>query len=307
MNRKVFIFLTLLVVLYLAVNFATPPNPTILLRYKMDAGQYQLMRASLAVPIILVWYAAFYGFSKLMGYARSIKQSPDGEGFMWIAYGLAVLGIGLPVNSLIATALSRAVSGGMLTQPVSTIISTHLSVGYQLASFFLIALGAWKLLKTLKKAEFPKQSLVIGSVLLATISVFYIVAAFNNPSREVAVPPAQTATYYMNDILIFSTIVLPYIFAWVCGFFSFIAIKTYYRHVGGVLYKKALKKLNTGLLIIISLSVFLQFATAAITSIYAWLLGPLVIATQLFVFVIGIGFIYVALGAKGLAKLEEVK
>jgi multisubunit Na+/H+ antiporter MnhB subunit len=95
--------------------------------------------------------------------------------------------------------------------------------------------------------------------------------------------------------------------AWTCGIFAFIAIRAYQRHIGGVLYKKALKKLNYGLLVIITMSILLQFGTAAIAAIYAWQLGPYVALTQLLVFAIGAGFIYVALGAKDLAKLEKVK
>lgn len=307
MNKKIYILLALLAVLYILVNFATPPNETVLARYKMNATEYQLMRASLAIPLFIVWFAAFYGFSKLIRYAKLIKQSPDGEGFAWIAAGLTVLGVGLPINSIISTTLSRAVAADIIEQPVSTIITTHLTVGYQLASFLLIAVGSWKLLQVLKKVDFPKPALILGGGILTVISAFYIVAVLNNPSRQVPVEPAQTATYYINDFLIITTIIVPYILSWMCGLFAFIAIRTYQRHVGGMLYKKALKKFNTGLLIIIAMSIILQFFTAAITSTFAWQLGPLVILTQFLVFAIGAGFIFVALGAKGLTKLEEVK
>lgn len=306
MNKKVTILLILLIALYLIVNFATPTNPAVLARYKMDAMQYQLMRASFAVPLIFVWTAAFYGFSKIINYARMIKKSPDGEGFMWIAVGLTTLGVGMLANSIMTTMLSRAVVLDILSQPASTIITTHLSVAYQLASFLFIALGSWKLLTILKKSEFPRLSLIIGSGILSFISVFYIIAALSNPSREVPVPPAQTAAYYMNDFLIVLTIILPYIFSWACGIFAVIAIRTYQKHVGGILYKKALKKFNTGLLIIIIMAIIVQFTTAAVTTTYGWALGPYVLIAQLFVFAIGVGFALVALGAKGLAKLEEV-
>lgn len=307
MNKKIYILLALLMVLYLLITFGTPTNETVLARYKMDATQYHLMRASLAIPLFLVWFAAFYGFSKLLDYARSIKDSPDGESFMWIASGLTILAVGMPVNSIITTIFSRAVAADMITQPASTIITTHLSVGYQLVSFLLIAIGSWKLLKVLKKVQFPKKSLIVCGSILAVISVLYTISALNNPSRAVPVAPAQTATYYMNDALIFMTIIIPYIVSWACGLFAVVAIWTYQQDIGGVLYKKALKKLNTGLLVIILLAILLQFLTAAVLAIYAWQLGPLVTLIQLIVFAVGVGFIYVALGAKGLARLESAE
>ncbi len=293
--------------LYLFITFGTEVNPSVLARYKMDVFQYQLLRASFVIPLMLAWFAALYGFSHIVRYAKKIEKSRDGEGFAWVAGGLTVLALGLPLNSIISTAISRSVAVDLIEQSTATIITTHLSVGYQMVSFILIAIGAWKLLKIVKITKLPIKSLIVSNAVLVVISGFYIFAALNNPSREVAVAPAQTATYYMNDWLIFATIIMPYIITWAAGLFAFLAIRSYHHHVNGVIYKKSLKKLNTGMAIIILTSIALQFLTAAVTAVYAWQLGALVILLQLFVFAIGYGYLCVARGAKGLTKLEEVK
>lgn len=307
LNKKLLILFGIIVALYLAISFGTPVNPNILERYRMDAFEYQTMRAALAVPLIAVWFAALYGFSYLLDYARRIKDSPDGQGFFWVAVGLGVMAFGLPVNSVLGLMASRAVSLELISQPASTILTTHLSVGYQLASFALIAFGAWKLLHVLKKVKIPRRNIVVGATILVLISAFYTITALNNPSREVAVPPAVTATYYINDVLIFTTIIVPYLIAWICGVFAFIAMRAYQSNIEGVLYKKALSKLNFGILFIIGISVVLQFLTAAITALYAWQLGSLVVMLQFLIFAIGAGFVYVAIGAKRLTKLEDSK
>lgn len=307
MNRKLLILFALLVSLYLTINFATPTNPVVLERYKMDAFEYQVMRAALVVPLIAVWFAALYGFSKLHAYAKAIQGSPDGKGFLWIASGLGVLAFGLPISSILGVMLSRSVAAGMIEQPVSTIISTHVSVGYQLVAFVLIAYGSRTLLRVLRKVKIPRKSIAIGAALLAVISVFYTISALNNPSRYTPVPPAETATYYMNDFLIFTTIIVPYIIAWTSGFFAFIAMRVYQQNVEGVLYQKALAKLNYGLIAIIGISILLQFLTAAVATLFAWQLGSLVVLLQLLVFAIGAGFVLVTIGAKGLTRLEEIK
>lgn len=307
LNKKLLILFGIIVTFYLLISFGTPVNPNILERYRMDVLEYQVMRATLAVPLIAVWFAALYGFSYVLNYAKKIKDSPDGQGFFWVAVGLGVMAFGLPLNSVLGLMASRAVSLELISQPTSTIITTHLSVGYQLASFALIAYGTWKLLHVLRKIRIPRRDIVIGVSVLAIIGIFYTTSALNNPSREIPVPPATTATYYMNDMLIFTTIILPYLLAWVCGVFAFIAMRTYQRNIDGLLYKKALLKLNFGVLFIIATSVVLQFLTAAVTALYAWQLGSLVVLLQFFVFAIGAGFVYVALGAKSLIRLEESK
>lgn len=307
MSKKLVILFALLVTLYVLVTFATPTNPAVLERYRMDAFEYQVMRAAIAVPLMVVWFVALYGFSKLLTYARSIHKSSDGEGFMWVAAGLGVQALGLPINSVIGTLLSRSVGAGLLEQATQTIITTHLTVGYQLVAFMLLAYGSLKLLKVLRKPKFPKKNIITGAVILAGISVAYTVSALNNPSREVAVPPATTATYYMNDFLIFTTIIVPYILTWAFGVFAFIAMRTYQQDVEGSLYRKALSKLNYGILLVIGSSILLQFLTAAVTTFFAWELGSLVVLVQLLVFSIGAGFVLVAIGAKGLTKLEETE
>lgn len=307
LNKKLYFIFGIFVALYLYLNFGTPTNPNILERYKMDAFEYQAMRASIALPIIAVWFTAFYGFSKLINYARKIKKSSDGEGFMWIALGLGVLAIGLPVNSIIALMASRSVALGWIEQSVATIISTHAAVGYQLLATVLLAMGALKLLKVLKEAKFPVGGVAVGVLVLTIISVIYIYNAFNNPSREVPVAPATTATYYMNDFLMMTTIVIPYIIAWALGIFSFIALYTYLRNIKGILYRRALIKFDIGLFIIILMSVVQQFLTVAVAARFAWQLGSAAVLVQLLVLIIGLGYAYVALGSKELMRLEDTK
>lgn len=307
LSKKLYILFWTLVGLYILVNFATDLNPQVLARYNMSATEYQLLRLTLLLPLVLVWFAAFYGFGHVLEYARKIKESKDGKGFKWIAAGLGVLAIGLPVGSVLSFVLSRSVVAGLIEQPASTIISTHFSVGYQMTSFLLLAIGTWKLTTVVKKAVISPRSLVISSLILTAISSFYIYVALNNPAREVPVNPGQTATYYMADWLIVSTIIIPYILTWAFGMFAFIALKTYNRVIGGVIYKTALKKLSIGMAVIISMSILLQFLTAAITTVFAWELGALVVLLQLLVIAIGIGFLYVAMGARSLTQLEEIK
>lgn len=306
--KKIFYGLfVILTALYVVINFATEPNPLVLERFRVDAFQFRLLSLAIVLPLIAVWFAAFYGLIHLVEYARRIKDSEDGVGFRWLTAGMITIGVGLPLNSLITTLVSRGAAMDLISQATSTIISTHTAILFPLIGFFLVAVGSRKLMKSAKKPEDSTLRFAIVAAGLAILSVLYTYTALQNPAREVAIPPALTATYYMNDLLIVTTIIIPYVLVWMFGFYAVIWLRAYERSVGGILYKKALKKLNRGLLLVILASIIIQLLTAAVTSIYAWQLGAIVLLLYLLVAVVGGGYLIIALGAKGLAKLEEVK
>lgn len=307
LTKKYYGLLVILATLYLIVSFTTEPNPFVLARFHMDATQFRLLSLSIALLLVLVWYAAFYGLIHLTKYANKIKDSPDGNGFRWLAAGTTVIVVGLPLNSLVSTILSRGIPIDLISQATATIISTHLAILFPLVGFFFVVIGSYKLIKTLKKVRISSVRLMTVTGILITISAFYIYAALHNPAREVAVPPALTATYYMQDWLIITTIIIPYIFMWTCGFYATLWLRAYEQSVGGVFYKRALKKLNKGFLIVILTSILLQFLTAAVTSIFAWQIGTIALLVYILVFIIGIGYLSIALGSKDLSKLEEIR
>lgn len=306
MNKIFYGLFTVLTVIYLATVFIIRTDSATLAHYHVTDVQLHLLTLTLAIPVIAIWFAAAYGLVNIARYAVKIRKSPEGKGFVFLARGVTLLGLSLPIDSVISNLLSYGVSKGAISRATETIIDTHLSVLFPLVSFILIFIGSRHLMLTVKKAQVNRSHLVWTGIVLLVISVLYIVATLTNPSRMIATPPALAATYYMPDWLIITTIVLPYIIVWACGFYATLFLRSYQRHVGGKIYKKALGKLNIGFFVVILIYILLQFLTAAITSLYGWVLSAVLLLLFVLLIVIAVGFALIASGARGLAKLEEV-
>lgn len=291
---------------YLGTIFFFEADSVSLARYKIDADQLRWLSLTIVVPGFAIYFAAFSSFLNIGSYAHKIKKSPDGAGFTFLTKGLMVLGISLPANALISRLLSYGVQEGNVSQAAATIITTHLSAATYFASFCLLYLGSRRLLASLKGVTIPQRHIVTAAVGIALLSIPYVIVTLLNPARTTVVPPAMTATYYMPDILIFLTIIVPYIVTWTLGFYASLYLYHYHKNVGGAIYKKALRKLNIGFFIVILTTVLLQFISAASTVISGWALGVVLTVIYLLLGTIAVGYVYIALGAKRLAKLEEI-
>jgi hypothetical protein len=294
------------VLAYLGMVLFLAADSISLARYKIDATQLRMLSLTIVVPSFAIWFAAFYSFIHVGKYTDKITSGTDGVGFSYLTRGLMVLAISMPINAVIARLLSYWVQEDMISQSAATIITTHLSLIFTLISFMLLCFGAKYLAGTVKKVSVPRSQIIAVAVGLAILSVLYIIATLMNPSRTVPMLPAVTATYYLADPLIIVTIVIPYILLWGFGFYATLYLNFYRRNIGGKIYKQALRKLYIGFFIVIMTTVFLQFLTAAGTIISGWALGAILLLLYVLLAVIAIGYVYIALGAKDLAKLEEV-
>jgi hypothetical protein len=304
--NKYYVLLFILTVIYLIGTFAVSPDKASLAKYHIDATQLRVLSLTIVVPLLAIWFAAFYGLVNLGKYAERINGTRDGEGFKYLVISLTFLAFSFPVNSLISGFLKYLVNNGTIIQATSTIITTHLSLAFSLIAYIFLAIGSQRLLKTIKKAKVRKSYRVGAAVALFLIAIPYVYAALTNPSREVAVAPSLVASYYMSDILTVTTILAPYIILWGIGISGVLQLYAYKRTVGGNVYKKSLSKITFGFLAVILANIFVQFLTTLATIYAGWGLGTILILVYLLLVVVAIGYVFIALGAKGLAKIEEV-
>ncbi len=306
LRKKYYSLLAILVLAYLYTIIIVSPDSAALARYNITATQLRLLSLTLIIPIFAIWFAGVYGLVNVGNYARKIRGTRDGNGFRHLAIGLVFLGLLLPITGVVSRILLYAVQHDIITQALSTIINTHLSVGLQLLGFLFLFTGSWRLVRSAKKAYLPRSHLIATGAALVVLGAFYIFATLSNPSRETPVAPTTQATYYMPDWLILTTITLPYILAWAFGFYAALFLHAYHRGVGGKIYKKALMKLNKGFFVVIIASMLLQFIGAATTVLYGLGLGAALLLLYVLLLFIAVGYVFIALGAKDLAQLEEV-
>jgi hypothetical protein len=302
---KFYTLLAVFVAIYLYTVFAFAVDNAALARYHVNATQLRFLSLTIIIPIFAIWFTLFYGMINVSHYAKSIAKSKEGASFKFLALGLTVQGVSMPINSIISRFLTYGTQNGMVSVQTNTIITTHLTILCSLAAFVLIFIGAYKLLNTIK-VRIPSWHLMVTGLMLSILSVFYTFATISNPARQVATGGVPKATYAMNDWGIVLTIIIPYVMLWAFGLFAVQLLRIYYHNVGGSIYKRSLAKLNKGFLIVTLSYILLQFVTATATVISGFALTTLFALIYVLLAIIATGYVYVAVGAKGLTKLEEV-
>lgn len=305
-NKLLYGFLTVMVLLYAVSIFVFKTDSAALAKYHVSDTELRLLSLVFVLPTFVIWYVAVYSLVKISSYAARIKKTKDGKGMHLLAWGLGALAAGTIMNTVVSRMLNYAVSEDMISRSMSTIITTHVGVTYIFVSFLLLFLGSRQLLKTIKKPDISPTKYLWVTVAMLAISVPYVFAVLTNPSRTVATGTSRVATYAMPDWLILTTLVIPYLIAWALGFYAVIFMGAYQKHVGGLLYKKALNKLTKGFFLTIVLTIVLQFISAISPIILGWVLTAILLLLVVLLGMIVIGYIYIARGAKGLSKLEEV-
>lgn len=305
-DAKYYGLLACLVLAYLVTVIFFQPDSTLLSRYHLNDTQYRLLSLTVVIPVIAIWFGAFYSFVKLGNYVKKIENTPDGREFAWLYAGLVAFGLGLPLGSLISRLLTYGARQSIISQSFATIVGTHITLVFVLIGSILLVIGSWRLMSLVKKARVPHWQTLGAAVALIILSIIYGYAALHNPLRQTTGQPLTTAAYAMPDWLIFTTIVLPYIVAWACGFYTTLWLHTYHHHVNGKIYRRALKRLNTGVFIVIFASVLVRLLTNMPTNIADWGLRTMLLLLYALLFIIAVGYVLIALGAKGLSRLEEV-
>lgn len=303
MPRKILYIYIALALLYVALTFLTPLDPRLIDRYEIGEIRLNLIRLSIAIPLLGIWFAAFYGYSKFKAYADLIKESKDGRAFTHIANGLGLLALSLPLRSILSVAFRSLTQQSPDLLPLATIISNYITLLFTLGAFLLIFRGSQHL-TAIVKTEGKLHSYALAG--FGILAIFYTYLALTNPARMVATDNVDKAVYFLPDPLILLTIVLPYVFIWFIGLKTFVNLQAYQTHSDGVVYKRILTYLTRGVATVIIMSIVLQFLRELVSPLSQLSLGPLLGIVYLLLIGMAVGYLYIAAGAKRLQKIEEV-
>jgi len=304
MDKKYYYLLLVLSVIYLGISLLTPVDSASLVKYNVSEFSLRLIGFTVYIPLILIWVAAFYGFVVFKHYSEIIKTSSDGKALSTVSKGLMVMSIGLPVSSVISSALTYGVRLSFLEQNTATIITNYFSLSLALLGYFFVMKGSRMLIAKVQKNKSGLNYLLWG--VFAIVAILYIYLTFQNPNRSVSTISGGRATYALPDILILLTIVLPYVVAWFMGILAAFNILHYQQVAQGTIYRQALKYLSTGILFIVISSVFVQFLGVVGNSLQNLSLTSLLVVVYILLGIIALGYILIAFGAKKLTKIEEV-
>ena len=292
-----------LAVLYVALIFILPASHATMQQHHLSDIQYRIILLSLSVPSLMTWFAAFLGYAKLVEYSARISKTTDGSHFAQLARGCGWLALSLPIPALISLLLNAVANQWPDFHPTAIIIANYINLLLPLIAFSMIGKASRGLVSSSKLTFSLASSRIIGLLFLtAGVSYCYLIfRQFNLTSLA-----ASNNPYFLPLWLMVISITIPYLYAWFIGLLATYEITLYSRQVNGLLYRRSLRLLIWGLIIVIASSIAIQYLNSVNPRVGHLVLDYRLLVSTLFGIVRGVGFALLALGAIRLKRIEEV-
>jgi hypothetical protein len=297
-RSKTFITIIILTIVYAAVNLLAAPPKSTLQRYHINASQLRLINTTVVVPVVAIWFTAVYGSTKLRRYAYVVRNSPQGKQIWDVSKGVAVLAWWLPISSTLSALFSLFARSHPALLGAVTIFTNYLSLLFPLIGFWILSKACMSMSKD---AKLPMRQGGLHWLIIAVITggVFfsYLVARGEDTIHSV---------YHMSVPLVLLTLVIPFIFSWYLGLLAIYDLHRYTLTVKGLIYRKSWNTLVFGIGWIILFSIVLQYLTAVSAKLGSVSLSWILTLVYGIIVLMGLGYVFIARGAKKLAQIEEV-
>ena len=275
-----------------------PANPTTLHAFGISDSTYHLAILTLVLPYALIWFTAFYAYGKLEQYASKVEATREGEAFKKVADGVRFLAWGLAIPTIIALLLQGVEHMVPHFRPARIIIDNYIGVAVQLVGFTLIADGTRSLTELVRARPSSIGIRTLAAVFIAIGVFFTYFIAFNqhrNPN-----------SYYLPNVLLLLTIVVPYLYAWLVGLLGAYELRLYSQKTRGLLYQRALVWLAGGLTTVIIGSIIMEYLNGILVGVSSLHLGTFLALMYGLLIIQAFGYALVAFGAHQLKRIEEV-
>jgi len=295
---------TILAVLFAIFIFALPANRLATQAYHVTSFQYRVVLFSVALPSILVWFAAFWGYAKLRQYAAHLQAAAEGEYYMALARGCTWLAWSLPVTAIVTLAANAAMGPDTHLHPAAVVISNYVKLIPPLIAFTLIGNAARGLVQH-SRIKLGLMGTRLIMLLFVLIGVLYCYLVFRHMDLTMGLGNSHNL-YFMPVWLVVVTIAVPYLYAWFVGLLAAYEISLFSQKVHGVLYRRALRMLAGGLVLVLGSSMVVQYISGLQVGQGYLVLDSRLLFLTIFRILNGIGFLLIAFGADQLKKLEDL-
>jgi len=303
-NNYYFYVFAILSATYAVLVLALPVRKLVLEYYHISLLGLRFIELTYLVPQILIWSAAFYGFSKIKEYSKSISKYKDGQEIKYIGFGIGALAIGGPFNAVISTILNAITQYHARLIPTVTIINNYLSVILAIIAVLLIGKGAYGLMASINARTKYRELLILSIIYVIVVGGFCYLVFHKLPS-SLSFGISNKPIYYLPNWLLLFTLVVPYTFVWFIGGYAVLNIRAYQQKVKGIIYKRSMLFLELGITLIIISLVLLQYLTTVSAKLATLKILPLLLIIYPILALVALGYISVAYGAKKLKKIEE--
>jgi hypothetical protein len=288
---------------YILLIFVLPGNHATMDYYHLSAFGYRVVNAALAMPTIAVWFAAFWGYAKLREYSRAIAKSREGPHFARLASGCAWLAWSLPVTTLSSFLLNGIANKWPAFHPSAIIISNYCALVLPLIAFITISLAAREMIgKSRLNLGLTSTRLMMAFFLVGGLTYcFFIFRHFDLTSLASTHNP-----YFLPVWLMIISVIIPSLYAWFIGLLAAYEISLFGANVHGLLYRRALLYMVSGLVAVLLSSIALQYISSVVPRAGDLLFDYRLLLILVVRIVGGVGFFVLAIGANRLKKIEEV-
>lgn len=271
---------------------------------QLSQMQITILKFTITLPYLITWTLAAYGFFALGQYTMSKHEKNEftpvlralHKGLAWIIFGM------------LATGLLGAVQPYVTSQPhvvpVLTIITNYLYVFPLLVGFWVMHRGIVSSLSGRNILGKQYGDKFIRTVIVLIIMAFYIFLIFTNPNRQIALDATTPATYYLSDLMIIFTLIIPVFATWWLGFSVAFIMSDLIPLMANAKFFKATTKILYGIWSIIFTSILLQaLLSLGSKRLFSIGIGLLLLLVYTFLLLQGLGYGFLALGINKLKKL----
>jgi len=289
--------------LFFLLIILLPANHLTMQQYKLSAAQYHTLLFLVELPLVAVWFAAFYGYAKLEQYAAAISDTPEGPAFKQLAIGCKWLAWGLPVPSLLALLLGAIANNHAGFYSATVIIGNYVGLLFPLVAFSFISESGRELIQR-AKLNFTAATAKNIQFVFVVLGVIYCYLIFRH--LDLHSIGASNNQYFLPVWLLVISLIIPYLYAWFIGLLAAYDITLIARQTKGIFYQQALRLLAGGLALVIATLIAVQYIRSVLPRSGHLSVSATFILVYLIYAATAAGFILMAAGAKRLKKIEEV-
>ncbi|MBC7708361.1 hypothetical protein H7Y63_03995 [Polaromonas sp.] len=288
---------------YILLAMVLPANKVAQSAYHLSSLQYHILLLLVILPVVGIWYAAFYGFTKLHDYAQAIQSSKEGEHFKDLARGCGWLAYGLPATAITSILVNSVANSYPRYHSTAVIINNYLHLILPLIAFTILSKCARNLTDqaNLRLSLGRARSIII---LFASLGVIYCYLIFEN--IDLISLASSNNAYFLPVWLVVLSLVIPFLYSWFVGLLAAYEMVLFSQKSKGLLYRRSLRGLGYGIAAVIVSSCALQYVTSIVPRTGLLSLSSVLVAIYAIQIIAAIGYTLIAISAVRLKRIEEV-
>jgi hypothetical protein len=288
--------------IYSALVFVLPTNTTSQASLGLSNLQYTFLILVLRLPLIILLALIFYAYRRMHHYSVSISDTPEGRHFATITKGLGWLVWGLLVIT-IGTALTNAYANVDPAFRITVlIIINYAYVLLTLVVFGLVSAGAHRLIRSIHLTFTTRHIRLLMFVLVLFGVMFCYLISIRLQGND---PLNTFNAYYVPNIVVWGTIVVPYLYAWFLGLFAAIELMIMARNTPGIIYRRALQYFALGLATLVLSMVVMQYFRSVVPRTGSLSIYVTLSLVYMIYLLAALGSIMITRGAHRLQKIED--